>query len=137
MRWGGKRSTISPVGEKASPDVASRFLDDGDGGGRSDGDVGSGVMGKQTSQELSHMTIGYFRSKQAEQVSFGGGIPPGTSCCRRRGASGCSQAWAMGMVERSPRLQMPKAFYSGCADWEAYRPFLGTHESPASQGPPG
>lgn len=53
MRWGGgKRSTISPV---ASPDVASRFLDDGDGGGRSDGDAGSGVMGKQTSQELSRL----------------------------------------------------------------------------------
>lgn len=56
MGCGGKTSIIYPGGEKASPDVASRFLDDGDAGGRSDRDAGSGVMGKQTPQELSHVT---------------------------------------------------------------------------------
>lgn len=43
----GRISAMCPVRKKASSDMAGRFLEDWDGGDRSDRDAGPGVMGEE------------------------------------------------------------------------------------------
>lgn len=130
------------MGDKASPDMAGRLLEDWVGGGRSDWDAVSCIIERRLlKKSVTLVLVASWVREIKTEVCFCGVKTEETRYQRRWGAWSGSQAQTLGMLEHNlfysyPRLKTTKVLCSGLAYCESFRPFLRTHESQASQGHP-
>lgn len=124
IQWRDRRNAICPVGDKASPDMASRFLEDWVGGGRSDWDAVSCIIGRRLlKKSVTLVLVASWVREVKTEICLCGVIKEETRCQRRWGTWSGSQTQTLGMLEHNlfcpyPRLKLQR-FYA--LDWHTVK----------------